>query len=268
MTMKTSIAERLQQSGFAGMKRSDVIKSLEMYTAQIAQALPKHIKPERIISMTVDVMERNPKLKECSVPSVLGSLMQAAVLGFKPSPALGECYFIPYGKECQFQIGYRGWLSLARRSGEIKTVFAECVYANDTFKRSLGLWPTLEHDPAEGDRGAFIGVYAVVHYLSGGYNFVYLTKSEVEKLRQRNPFQKSSPTGAWLTDYDDMAKAKAIKKLKAYLPLGEEAESDEQVITPENFKQDQSGALVLPEYAENQEAQVITDPPTDQPLTE
>lgn len=258
---KSLIAERLQATGFSGMKRSDVIKSLEIYTSQIAQALPKHIKPERVIMMTVDVMERNPKLKECSPQSVLGSLMQAAVLGFRPSPALGECYFIPYGKECQFQIGYRGWLSLARRSGEIKTVFAECVFANDHFKRTLGLFPSLEHEPAEDNRGAFKGVYAVVHYLSGGYNAVYLTAAEVDKLRRRNPFQKDTPTGAWATDFEEMAKAKAIKKLKAYLPLGEEAESDEQVIKPENFKDDQSGALQIPEYAENQEAEDVTDKP-------
>lgn len=255
---KSLIAERLQASGFSGMKRSDVIKSLEIYTAQIAQALPSHLKPERIIMMTVDVMERNPKLKECTPQSVLGALMQASVLGFRPSPALGECYFIPYGKECQFQIGYRGWLSLARRSGEIKTVFAECVYSNDYFKRTLGLFPSLEHEPAEDNRGTFKGVYAVVHYLSGGYNAVYLTAAEVDKLRRRNPSQKDTLTGAWATDFEDMAKAKAIKKLKAYLPLGEEAEEDERVINPTDFDQNQTGKL-LPEFTENQEAQDVTD---------
>lgn len=257
MSNKPTIADRLRQTGLQNMSRTDLTKSFELYKAQIAQALPKHLSPDRVIMMTVDVMERNPKLKECTPQSVIGAIMQASVLGFQPAPALGECYFVPYGKECQFQIGYRGWLSLARRSGEIKFVVAECVYSNDLFTRKLGLFPSLEHEPAEENRGEFRGVYAVVHYLNGGYNFVYLTKQQVEGLRRRNKFQGASPSGAWATDYDEMAKAKAIKKLKAYLPLGEEIEADEKVYT--GISETAPEPVTIPEYTENQEAQVIEE---------
>lgn len=130
-------------------------------------------------------------------------------------------------------------IELARRSGKIKTVYAEVVREGDVFEVELGLYPTLKHKSSFDSSKPMTHVYAVCHFNDGGHNFVVLSRSEVERLRMRSPMQKGTPSGAWATDYDAMAKAKALKQLSKYLPLNidqvEAIASDEAVIKVDNF---------------------------------
>lgn len=191
--------------------------------------------------------------------------MQASILGFRPVDVLGECYFVPYrhnagtketpvwAKDVQFQIGYKGFISLARRAGEIKTIYAEVVREGDMFEVEYGLDPKLRHVPAfENEEARITHVYAVAHYKDGGYNFIVLTKAKIEQLRKRNPMQREV-SGAWLTDYEAMAKAKAIKQLSKYMPLSVDPLSvdmvqaimaDEAIISDRAFSQDRTGLKV------------------------
>lgn len=168
-------------------------------------------------------------------------------------------------KEDQFQIGYRGLMDLARRSGQIKSIHAFAVYAGDTFSYSLGINPDIQHIPNETEPKNpknLTHVYAVSHYKDGGYNFVVLTRKEVEALRRRNAMQKEEAAGAWKTDYEAMAMAKAIKQLAKYLPLSDElqtmVQSDESIIDPKMFASDKSGDLVDLERPDYEDA--ILDP--------
>lgn len=216
------MAKSSKKGSLAGLKHSDVSSVLDSMRAQIAQALPKHITPERIIQMSTTLITRNPKIAECSAASIVGAVMEASILGFRPVAALGQCYFVPYGGHVQFQVGYKGWIDLARRSGQIKTLYAYVVREGDEFTYKLGLNPVLEHEPKAAPSARMTHVYAVAHYLQGGHSFVVLTREEVEKRRMRNSFQKAAPSGAWATDYEEMAKAKAIKSLAKYMPLSDE----------------------------------------------
>lgn len=88
-------------------------------------------------------------------------------------------------------------------------------------------------------------VYAVAHYTDGGFNFTVLSRDEVEGLRTRNASQRGAPSGPWATDYEEMAKAKAIKRLSKYMPLSDEAAKamaiDEGFIPDGAISQDGSG---------------------------
>lgn len=265
-----ALAKATKKGTLAGLKQTDVQSVLESLKPQIAQALPKHLSADRMIQMATQVIVKNPKVAECSAASLIGAVMQASILGFKPSDSLGQVYFVPYGKSVQFQIGYKGYIDLARRSGQIKTLYAYPVYQNDHFEYELGLEPKLTHRPAQEDRGEMTFVYAVAHYKDGGYNFVVLSRNEVERLRLRNAFQKSKPSGAWATDYEAMSCAKAIKQLSKYMPLSEEMQgavlSDEGVIQPDNFSNDQTGSLdadgIYPE-ADEIDVEVMEDVDTE-----
>jgi len=265
-----ALAKATKKGTLAGLKQTDVQSVLESLKPQISQALPKHLSADRMIQMATQVIVKNPKVAECSAASLIGAVMQASILGFKPSDSLGQVYFVPYGKSVQFQIGYKGYIDLARRSGQIRTLYAYPVYQNDEFEYELGLEPKLTHRPAQEDRGEMTFVYAVAHYKDGGYNFVVLSKQEVERLRLRNAFQKSKPSGAWATDYEAMACAKAIKQLSKYMPLSEEMQgavlSDEGVIQPDNFSNDQTGSLdadgIYPE-ADEIDVEVMEDVDTE-----
>ena len=106
----------------------------------IAKALPKVITADRFTRIALSALSNNPKLYECSKLSFLGALMNAAQLGLEPNTPLGQAYLIPYYNnkekrlECQFQIGYKGLLDLAYRSGEIAMIQAYIVYENATFE--------------------------------------------------------------------------------------------------------------------------------------
>lgn len=238
--MRRSVATRAkEQNSLSGMTQGDVASYLAPMKSRLAAVLPKHLTADRIIQMASTTIVRNPAIAQCTPASLLGSVMQASILGFPPVDALGYCYFVPYGKSVQFQIGYRGMIELARRSGRIQTIYAEVVREGDEFECSLGLEPSLKHTPRFDPSRQMTHVYAVCKFTDGGTNFVVLSREEVERLRLRNPMQSRVAKGAWATDYEAMAKAKALKQLSKYLPLNIDTltaiQSDEAVITPESF---------------------------------
>lgn len=241
--MHKSVSTRAkEQNSLSGMTQNDIASYLAPMKSRIAAVLPKHLTADRIIQMASTTIARNPNIAKCTPVSLLGSVMQASILGFPPVDALGYCYFVPYGNQVQFQIGYRGMIELARRSGRIKMVYAEVVREGDEFEVEFGLDPKLKHKPMLDPTKPLTHVYAVCHFTDGGSNFVVLSLKEIERLRLRNPMQKKAVSGAWLTDYEAMAKAKALKQLSKYLPLNIDTmtaiQSDEAVITPDNFAMD------------------------------
>ena len=72
-------------------------------------------------------------------------------------------------------------IDLARRSGHIQSIYAHAVYENDEFEYELGLHLQLKHKPSFGERGEFIGAYAVAHFKGGWHQMEFMPKSEIEK---------------------------------------------------------------------------------------
>lgn len=114
-------------------KENSIKGYIKMYENQIAKALPDVLTPERFSRMVLTAITKTPKLGECTPQSFIGSMLTAAQLGLEPNTPLGQAYLIPYGNKCEFQLGYKGLLELAHRSGELKTLEAHVVYENDEF---------------------------------------------------------------------------------------------------------------------------------------
>ena len=100
----------------------DYIKKME---GEIAKALPSVITPERFTRITLSALSANKQLAQTTPQSFLGAMMTAAQLGMEPNTPLGQAYLIPYRNhgtlECQFQLGYKGLIDLAYRSGVVRT---------------------------------------------------------------------------------------------------------------------------------------------------
>lgn len=188
---------------------------LEQMGPEIQRALPKHLDADRLARIAMTTIRQTPKLLECNIQSLLAAVMQSAQLGLEPN-ILGQAYIIPYGKEAQFIIGYRGMIDLARRSGHIESIYAHPVYDQDEFDYEYGLEPKLRHKPAMGDRGEFIGAYGVAKFKDGGYHFEFMPKSEIDKRRGRS---KAKNSGPWVTDYEEMACKTVIRHMFKYLPI-------------------------------------------------
>lgn len=196
----------------------DYIKSME---GEIAKALPSVITPERFTRIVLSALSVNPNLAQCSPKSFLAAMMTSAQLGLEVNTPLGQAYVIPYRNhgqlEAQFQLGYKGLLDLAYRSGEVELVQSQVVYQNDKFEVAYGLEPKLEHVPAMADRGDPIAVYALFKTKSGGYGFEVMSMDDIRKHARK--FSKSYQNGPWQTNFEEMAKKTVIKKVLKYAPL-------------------------------------------------
>lgn len=201
---------------------NDCIKSME---GEIAKALPSVITPERFTRMTLTAVRTTPKLAQCEPMSFLAAMMSAAQLGLEPNTPLGQAYLLPYRNNSkgvtvvQFQIGYKGLIDLAYRSGEIETVQAQCVYENDTFECEFGLEPKLKHVPASGGRGELVKVYALFRTKSGGYGFEVMSVEDIRAHAEKYSKAYSSGRSPWTTNFEEMAKKTLIKRVLKYAPL-------------------------------------------------
>ena len=200
----------------------------EANKGKIAEILPKHLTPERLCKVALLAASRDPKLALCHPLSLLRATMEAAAVGLEPNTPLQHAWLIPYNNtknrtmDAQFQIGYRGLVELARRSGQIKSVSANVVRAEDLFEYEDGLDVKLRHVPNFDveDRGAIKYVYAIAHFKDGGHQHDVMTIHEVEAIRKRS---KSPNYGPWQDHFAEMAKKTVLKRLCKLLPMAVEA---------------------------------------------
>jgi len=190
---------------------------------QIAKALPTVLTPERYTRMVMTALSTNPQLQQCTPESFAGAFMTSAQLGLEPNTPLGHAYFIPYRNrgrlECQFQIGYKGYLDLAYRSGEISVIDAQVVHENDDFEFEYGLDPKLKFKPKLANRGPVIAYYAMFKTKDGGFNFFVMSKEDVEQFAKQYSKAAGSGYSPWSTNFDSMAKKTVLKQLLKYAPL-------------------------------------------------
>ena len=196
----------------------DYIKKMQ---GEIAKALPSVLTPERFTRITLSALSTNAKLAETTPKSFLGAMMTAAQLGLEPNTPLGQAYLIPFRNhgvlECQFQLGYKGLIDLAYRSGDVSTIQAHTVYANDEFEYELGLEPKLRHVPAKSDRGDPVFFYAVFRTKDGGYGFDVMSVDDVRAHAKK--YSKAYGNGPWQTNFEEMAKKTVLKRVLKYAPL-------------------------------------------------
>lgn len=196
------------------------IKAME---GEIAKALPSVITPERFTRIVLTAISSNPKLASCTKESFLGAMMTSAQLGLEVNTPLGQAYVLPYQNkgvlEAQFQIGYKGLIDLAYRSGEVEVIQAHIVYENDKFNVQYGLEPKLEHVPADKNRGEAIKVYAVFKTKSGGYGFEVMSMDDVRTHAAKYSKAYNSSFSPWKTNFEEMAKKTVLKRVLKYAPL-------------------------------------------------
>lgn len=209
------------------VKNTDAKTSMQVYIKQmqgeIKKALPAVMTPERFTRIVLSALSTNPKLAQTTPQSFLAAMMTAAQLGMEPNTPLGQAYLIPYYNnrskcnECQFQLGYKGLIDLAYRSGEVSIIQAQVVYEHDEFTYSFGLEPILKHIPAASGRGEPTYVYAMFRTKEGGFGFDVMSMDAIRSFAQQ--YSKSFSSGPWQTNFEEMAKKTVLKRVLKYAPL-------------------------------------------------
>lgn len=189
---------------------------LKKNASAIAESIPKHVSVDRLSRVALSELRTSPKLLDCSPASLMNAIVKAAQVGLELGSALGHAYLVPYKTEATLIIGYRGLISLARRSGEILSIQSQVVRVGDVFEFEYGLEEKLKHVPALADRGEITHAYAVAKLKDGGVQFDVMTKGEVDAVRARS---RAAGSGPWVTDYPEMARKTVVRRLFKYLPV-------------------------------------------------
>jgi recombination protein RecT len=186
----------------------------------------------------LNAIRYTPKLLDCSTESLAGACLLSAQLRLEPGP-LGHVYFVPFGGECVWVLGYTGIAELAHRSGRVGDLVSEIVWDCDEYgppARSNGRL-TYHHQPGPVDaRKERLGVLVTWQEKTGGKWFPHalaVPVSRIERAKRASAAAKSK-SGPWFTDEDAMWRKTGIRAARPSLLLTGDAllgfESDNGIV--------------------------------------
>lgn len=213
--METALAPRSNGGG-----PMNTIKDMfEAAKGKLAQVAPRHMSPDRMLRVALLTISKTPMLSKCKPASLLGSFMEAGRLGLEIGGALGEAYLVPYQDQATLIVGYRGMISLARRSGQIQSIEAQVVREGDEFIFEYGIETIFKHRPRASLDAPITHAWAIAKFKDGGHQLDVMRIEEIEAIRNRSRAGRSGP---WVTDFAEMAKKTVVRRLCKYLPLSPE----------------------------------------------
>lgn len=203
------------------------------------------------MTSVLQIVSNNSYLQNASPQSVFNAACVAATLDLPINNNLGFAYIVPYGKDAQFQMGYRGFIQLAQRSGQFKTIASSPIYEGQL----------IEENPLTGfvfdfkvkKSGTPIGYAAYFELLNGFQKTLYMTTEELKQhgLRFSQTFKRGS--GLWKDDFESMALKTVLKLLLSkFAPLS--VEMQKAVITDQGVISDPDTLDVA--YSDNTEPEI------------
>lgn len=253
----------------AGIKQ---LLDMDVYKKRINEIMGKKAAP--FMASIVNVSNL-PSLKDSDPNSIISSAIVAATLDLPIDQNLGFAYIVPYntkeGKKAQFQMGYRGYIQLAMRTGQYKTINAIEIYKGE-IKRVNRLTGEIEFNDDEDliDRDTVVGYMAYFKLLNGFEKTLYMTKEEMERHAKKYSQSYSSQkkwvvdSSLWSTDFDGMAIKTVIKRLLSkYGILSVEMQnaiSNDQAVMNNEGKPEYVDNEVKEEIAQNANKKTIDIP--------
>lgn len=187
----------------------------------VKDVLPAHIKPEVFLGSVLSGFRKNTKLTECSQFSLLYAIKQCAFMGLIPNTPQGEAWILPYGKEAQLQIGYRGFVQLLRNSGQVLDIKSNVVFDKEEWEYEDGDNPSMKHKPlSPAKRGDAIGAYCIVYLANKSKRIEFMWAEEIEHAKSKSQSGNSSysPWNDPFWKYE-MWKKTVVKRACKTLPL-------------------------------------------------
>ena len=217
MAVTNSLAKSNQRLGLTAYLTNDAVKN------QINQVVGGK-DGQRFISAIVSAVNTNPVLQECTNQSILSGALLGESLKLSPSPQLGHYYLVPFndakkGKVAQFQLGYKGYIQLAIRSGQYKKLNVMAIKEgeleyfdplNEDIKINLMVenWDKREEAPT-------IGYYAFFELVNGFRKAIYWSKAQMESHATKfSPgYRAKKGYTFWEKDFDTMAYKTMLRQL-------------------------------------------------------
>ena len=182
---------------------------------------------QRFISAIISATTTNPALQECTNQSILSAALLGESLKLSPSPQLGQYYLVPYnesgkGKVAQFQLGYKGYIQLALRSGQYRKLNVLAIKEGELIRfdpLNEEIEVKLIDDELEREQAETIGYYAMFEYMNGFRKAMYWSKAKMEAhaLKYSPGYAADKRKGTkytfWTKDFDGMAYKTMLRQL-------------------------------------------------------
>lgn len=177
---------------------------------------------QRFITAIVSAVSNNTALSECSQSSILSAALLGESLKLSPSPQLGQYYMVPFnskgGKVAQFQLGYKGYIQLAIRSGQYKKLNVLAIKEGELIRYdplNEEIEVRLIDDELAREQAKTIGYYAMFEYTNGFRKTMYWSKEKMEAhaLKYSKGYQAKKGYTFWEKDFDAMAYKTMLRQL-------------------------------------------------------
>lgn len=201
------------------------------------------------ISSILTIFNSNPKLRECSPNSILSAAGIAAALKLPINPSLGFAFIVPYKGHASFQLGYRGFIQLAMRSGQYRTLNSNAVREGQIKEIDFETGDIIRGEKISDE---VVGYVAYMELINGFKKSLYMTVEELqahaEKYSQSYAYdvRYGKRSSVWSTNFDAMAKKTVLKRLLNNFgiisidlqsaALATALQADQSVITDEGFR--------------------------------
>ena len=183
--------------------------SQESVKARFEELLGK--KAPGFISSLLAVVNNNKLLARANPNTIIAAGAMAASLDLPINQNLGFAYIIPYGNEAQFQMGYKGYIQLAMRTGQYQTINAAEVYEGEIVKQNRF---TGEYEFGEKTSDKIVGYIAYFKLVNGFEKYLYMSIEEMQAHAKKFSKNYKGGTDKWgLTDFHSMAIKTVLKRL-------------------------------------------------------
>lgn len=221
--MATTTGIELKKNNIVAQKEAKTLKGmLEMpaYKNKFNEMLGK--KAAGFMSSIIAVTNNNKYLAKANPATVIGAAAQAAMLDLPINQSLGFAYIVPYGNEAQFQLGYKGYIQLAQRSGQYVDIGAKTVYEGE-LEYENRLLDKFKFGERTGDK--VIGYLAYFRLTNGFEKMLFMELDEMIAHAKKYSKNYKGGTDKWgLTDFNTMAEKTVLKRLLSkYGPLSIES---------------------------------------------
>ncbi len=220
MSTSTQPAPTAKSTSLSPRERKDRLKNiLERMIPDFETLLQKRVDPNILIYAVMNSIYKSPKLLGCTEKSIIRSVVYLAQIQLMPDTPDNHAHLIPFKNDCTVIVNYQGYIELAHRSERVRTIYANLVYEKDEFEEELGSERRLVHKPYRGGdgRGDIIGAYAVAELLNGGKEWVFMSKAELDKIRDTSK-AKDKPDSPWKKWPEEMYKKCPIRRLHKFIP--------------------------------------------------
>ena len=218
MAVQNNLAKQNSKPKFSMVMQSDAVKQM------VNNTLGDKKKVERFTTAIISAVSTNPALQECDSYTILSGAMLGESLGLSPSPQLGHYYLVPFknnkvGKtDAQFQLGYKGYIQLAIRSGQYKKINVLAIKEGELVNYdplTEDLEVNLITDELQREKAKTIGYYAMFELVNGFIKTMYWSKEKMEShaMKYSKGYQAKKGYTFWEKDFDGMAFKTMLRQL-------------------------------------------------------